>query len=122
MAEHNELGKEGERAAAYYLIKKGYEIREMSWLYGHRDIDIIAEKPGLIIFVEVKTRSNEEVSMAVDAITKDKEMNLIFAASAYLKYYHIDTPARFDVITVVGSRPPFEITHIKDAFSSPLFR
>ena len=122
MAEHNELGKEGERAAAYYLIKKGYEIREISWQCGHRDIDIIAERPGVIVFVEVKTRSNEDFSMAVDAITKEKEMNLLFAASAYLNYYHLDTPARFDVITVVGSCPPFEITHIKDAFSSPVFR
>lgn len=60
MAKHNELGKEGENAAAEYLMSKGYSIRHRNWHSGKRELDIVAQKDGELIVVEVKTRRNEE--------------------------------------------------------------
>ena len=56
MAEHNEMGKEGEELAAEYLVKQGYTIEARNWRYGHEEIDIIARKDDLLLIVEVKTR------------------------------------------------------------------
>lgn len=56
MAAHNELGKEGELLAANHLQSEGYVIRHRNWRCGHKELDIVAEKDGTLVFVEVKTR------------------------------------------------------------------
>ena len=58
MARHNDLGKWGEGVAADYLEQQGYSILERGWRSGHKDIDLIAFKQGILAFVEVKTRKN----------------------------------------------------------------
>ena len=55
MAAHNELGKEGELLAANHLQSEGYVIRHRNWRCGHKELDIVAEKDGTLVFVEVKT-------------------------------------------------------------------
>ena len=57
MAAHNELGKEGELLAANHLQSEGYVIRHRNWRCGHKELDIVAEKDGTLVFVEVKTRN-----------------------------------------------------------------
>ena len=58
MADHLEIGKEGEELAARYLEEKQYTILEQNWRYRHREIDIIASRDNLIIIVEVKVRKS----------------------------------------------------------------
>ncbi|MET0945038.1 MAG: YraN family protein, partial [Flavobacterium sp.] len=58
MAEHNELGKEGEKLAAKYLQENGYEILDRNWTFQKAEIDIIAQKDNYLAIVEVKTRSS----------------------------------------------------------------
>ena len=43
------------------------------------------------------------------------------AADAYIKMHCIDLDIRFDIIDVVGDVGQFKITHIEDAFVSPIF-
>ena len=111
MATHNILGKIGEEEACRYLIRKGYTLLERNWRVGHLELDIIAEWYGEIIFVEVKTRSNEDFAPAISAIDDEKFKNLRIAAGQYLHLNHLDQPIRFDIITVVGTHKPFTITH-----------
>ena len=111
MATHNILGKIGEEEACRYLIRKGYTLLERNWRVGHLELDIIAEWYGEIIFVEVKTRSNEDFAPAISAIDDEKFKNLRIAAGQYLRLNHLDQPIRFDIITVVGTHKPFTITH-----------
>ena len=111
MATHNLLGQIGEEEACRYLIRKGYTLLDRNWRYGHRELDIIAEWYGEIIFVEVKTRSNEDFLPAISAIDEEKLKHLRIAASHYLHYHDLDQPIRFDIITVVGTKKPFTITH-----------
>lgn len=58
MATHNVLGTKGEGIAKAYLEENGYEILDENWVYGKAEIDLIAYKNGIMIFVEVKARSS----------------------------------------------------------------
>ena len=80
MAFHNILGQIGEEEACRYLIRKGYTLLDRNWRVGHLEIDIIAEWYGEIIFVEVKTRSNEDFAPALTAVDEEKLQNLRLAA------------------------------------------
>lgn len=121
MALHNELGKEGEAVAATYLIKKGYEIRHRNWHSGHRDLDIVAQKDGELIIVEVKTRSDACFGRPEEAVDRRKIRSIVASTDAYIRKFAIDLPVRFDIITVTGSQPPFRIEHIEDAFFPPVW-
>ena len=59
MAQHNEFGQISEDRAAAYLMARGYTIRERNWRFGHKEIDIIAQKHGTLAIVEVKARKND---------------------------------------------------------------
>jgi putative endonuclease len=116
MAVHNELGAWGEELATDFLRRKEYTILERDWKSGHRDIDIIAKKDNVVVFVEVKTRRNRVFGEPGEAIDYMKLRNLRAAINHYVKYRRINLPVRLDAITIVGtpeSGVP-EITHIED--------
>lgn len=120
MAQHNELGKWGEDFAEEYLVKKGYSIRERDWHLGKRDIDIIAisEDSRTIVFVEVKTRTQDELMDPTEAVTRQKIKSIGYCANAFIKEFNLDMEIRFDIISIVGdghSEPKLE--HIEDAFN-----
>lgn len=116
MAAHNQFGIKGEEIAADYLRLKGYTILDTNWRSGHKEIDIIARFKDTIIFVEVKSRANDFYGKPQDAVDWKKIRNLIYAADAYLRYYAIDLPVRFDVITITGSIDKPYIKHFEQAF------
>lgn len=118
MAEHNELGAAGEQEALDYLAVKGYTLRERNWRAGHLEIDIVAEWYGEIVFVEVKTRRDENFAPASEAVTLQKKRNLVAAGRAYLAQHQLfGQPYCYDVITVVGTAHPFTITHLHNAYT-----
>ena len=117
MAFHNELGRVGEEMACRYLIHNGYSLRSRNWRFHHLEVDIVAEWYGEIVFVEVKTRTDELYMPAADAVDFEKRDNLVKAAKAYMNYYELDQPYRFDIITLVGEAPSFKIEQIVNAFT-----
>lgn len=121
MAAHNTLGKAGEDAVAEYLERKGYDILHRNWRKNRLELDIVAVKDGLLIVVEVKTRSNTEYIEPQEAVNWQKIRHIVVAADAYIKHFGINLPVRFDIITVVGNMGSFEIEHIEDAFYPPMF-
>ena len=140
MAAHNELGKEGELLAANHLQSEGYVIRHRNWRCGHKELDIVAEKDGTLVFVEVKTRKDVLFGLPEDAVTNGKIRRIVSSADAYLRKYAIDLPVRFDLITIVTGEGaeilkekmkfPIKVTgenglprlrHIEDAFYPPLY-
>ena len=68
MAKHNDIGRMGEDFAARYLAQQGYDIMERDWQQGSRDLDIIARTPDgiTVVFVEVKTRTSDEIMLPED--------------------------------------------------------
>ena len=121
MAQHNEFGQISEDRAVAYLMARGYTIRDRNWRFGHKEIDIIAQKNGILVFIEVKARRSNLYGEAVEAVTDQKIVNLVTAANAYVRYYRIDLPTRFDIIGVTGEPGNQSVKHIEDAFYPPVF-
>jgi putative endonuclease len=120
MAEHNELGKDGEAAAIDYLKKNGYKILHTNWRWGHCELDIVAKTEDELVIIEVKTRSEGSITDPEDAVTNQKIRHIISATDSYIKQFDVDLPARFDIISIIGKSPHFEIDHIEDAFYPPV--
>ena len=120
MALHNLLGKSGEEYAAEYLVSRGYVIRDVNWVSGRHELDIVAYRDDTIVVVEVKTRSNIDFAYPEEAVTPQKIRNTVRATDAYMRMFELDMEVRFEVISIVGKEPPFEIEHIEDAFVAPL--
>jgi putative endonuclease len=116
MAASHNLGQEGEELAREHLAKKGYRILHRNWKSGKREIDIIAENKDFIVFVEVKTRTDDFHMHPRHAVTSEKQKSIIFAAEAYIARYNIDKESRFDIISIISNGKSIEIEHIEDAF------
>ena len=114
------VGYFGEAAAEKHLKKNKYKILDNNYSIRGGEIDIIAEKDGYVVFVEVKTRSGEKFGTGAEAVTYNKKQRLTKAAQVYL-LYKPETNARFDVIEVFVSvdgekMKVVGITHIENAF------
>jgi putative endonuclease len=116
MAESHNLGQKGEDLAAEHLKNAGFKILYRNWKWGKHEIDIIAEKKDTIIFVEVKTRSDDFQMHPVTAVTNAKQRSIIFAADGYIRKFDINKESRFDIITVIKAGESYQIDHIEDAF------
>lgn len=120
MAEHNDLGKKGEQAAADFLQQKGYKIIEKNWGYEKYEIDIIARNDEYIVFAEVKTRASSIWGNPEEAISKTKIKRIVESADFYIKENDIDLIPRFDVLAIVWNGREFNIEHFDDAFLAPI--
>ncbi len=97
----NPIARIGEDAAANFLLKKGYKIIERNFRKGYGEIDIIALKNGILIFVEVKTRSTDSFGTPFESITSWKLKSLVKTALFY-KNLHPSLPQslRIDAVSV----------------------
>lgn len=112
------LGQAGEDLSANFLAGKGFAILARNWRFGHLELDLVCEKDGCIIFVEVKTRCGQSHGGPQGAINSRKMRNLGIAAQAWLKENDKwDWPCRFDVICLVGNGEDFSLEHYADAFN-----
>ena len=93
-------GDWGEALAEKYLSERGCRIVEKEWRCRLGEIDLIAEKDGMILFVEVKLRTNLRYGMPCEYVTAKKQEKLRAAALLYLSMHGLDVPARFDVAEV----------------------
>lgn len=81
------IGQETENLAAEYLVSQGYKILARNVRLGSGELDIVAEKSGVVYFVEVKARKRGSQVAAHEAITADKQRRLVSAARAWLQRY-----------------------------------
>ncbi|MCL4118782.1 UNVERIFIED_CONTAM: hypothetical protein GTU68_015941 [Idotea baltica] len=117
MAKHNDIGVRGEEEAEKYLVERDYEVLEQNWRSGKAEIDIIARKEGVLIFIEVKTRTNTIFGQPEDFVDRKKVKFLTSAAGDYMREIKHEWEVRFDIISVViGDKKHTIIKHIEDAF------
>ena len=116
-------GAWGEQVAADFLEERGYRILGRNVRFGSRcELDLVARSPApeTLVFVEVKTRRNEEFGRPASAVDRAKRRALGRAAVRYLRRVKAK-PARirFDVVEVVGAPggPPPVVRHVESAFS-----
>jgi putative endonuclease len=101
MARRSEIGAWGEAVAARHLAERGYTLRDRNWRHGHGELDIVAERPDCIVFVEVRTRRGDAFGAPEETITPRKQATLIATAQAYLDAHDLDDAQwQIDVIVI----------------------
>lgn len=114
-----ELGEFGEKVAAFYLEKKGYKILKRNFRIKGGEIDIIAEKDGIIAFVEVKTRTPDFIESGFDAVTLRKKRLIIRASQIYSVKFPHELQPRFDVVQIIADgRKIVGFNYIENAFDA----
>jgi putative endonuclease len=94
----------GEDTAAQYLESKGYAILRRNVRTVHGEIDIVASRDGLLVFVEVKTRRSHAFAYPEESVTRRKQAHLLSAAEEYLQANPESSESwQFDVIAVEGT-------------------
>lgn len=119
-SEHLNTGARGERAAFFWLRRRGYIVVARSWRSARSpgDLDLIAWDGDELCFVEVKTRTTRAVAPAQLAVDHDKRRTLRRLARHYMRQLpNRDVSARFDILSIYfepGKQPDFE--HFPCAF------
>ncbi len=109
-------GKSAEDLAVKHLQKMGFSIIERNYRYERAEVDIIAKKNTLLVFVEVKARSNHRFGHPEEFVTC-KQQDLIHAAAEdYILAQNWGHAVRFDIISIFRSKGQAQLTHFEDAF------
>ena len=117
MAQHLDLGRKGESIAKTLLENCGYEILDENWTHGKAEVDLIAYKDKVIIFVEVKTRTGNGYGEPEDFVDDRKQKLLVYAADEYIYLMNHQGDVRFDIISILFDKQTnYKIKHIEDAF------
>ncbi len=117
--DRQELGRFGENAVAYYLEKKGYRILKRNYRVKGGELDIIAEKDGVVAFVEVKTRTPEPLVNGLEAVTAAQRKMIIRTSEEYFRRFPHDLQPRFDVVWVtVSDRKVVGFRYVENAFDA----
>ena len=115
------LGQRGEKLAADYLERRGYEILARNWRRPEGELDLVVSAEGLCIFVEVRSRTGAERGHPLETIDARKRARILRAARMYIDEEHPSAAIfRFDVIGVtfaLDESPP-ELVYVEDAFQS----
>jgi putative endonuclease len=113
------LGKTGEDLACGELERRGYEIIARRWRQRGGEIDIIARDGPTTVFVEVKARDGAAFGGGVEAVTARKQRRIVQLALLYLARHRLlDTPCRFDVVSIGVDRVPPTVEVIQNAFDA----
>jgi putative endonuclease len=111
------LGKEGEKAAEQYLRKKGYRVVERNYRCSVGEVDLIVLDRRVVVFVEVKTRTDNRFGTPLEAVELRKQRKIIQAAQFFLNQKRLyEREARFDVVGISWPDGEPVIEHIVNAF------
>lgn len=113
---HNQrIGQWGESVAADHLIAQGCEIMASNVRTPYGEIDLIARRADVTLFVEVKTRTSTSFGLPEVAVSARKQEHMLASAEHYAAEHEIDH-WQIDVISVEG-KPGMKpvITHFENA-------
>jgi len=109
------VGRGGEQKVCQYLKRRGYRIAACNYTAAGGEVDVIAQRHGVLAFIEVKTRSGTKYGLPSEAVDHRKRQRIIRAASCYLAQTGWQGQVRFDIAEVYQG---FfcRIRHMKNAF------
>ena len=107
-----------EDVAKSYLLTHGYRILAENYTVRGAEVDLIAQKGGVIVFVEVKQRRSNRYGSPAEIITTKKLERLHGAALLFIAdtFARDDLPLRFDALLVSGSRERHTLEHLEGIF------
>lgn len=110
----HEIGKLGEDLATKYLEQIGYKILERNFECKQGEIDIIAQDKNEIVFIEVKSRTNQKYGKPAEAVNQTKQKHLTKAVKYYLYSRHLENEfVRIDVMEIYIYEHKYRVNHIK---------
>ena len=110
------LGEAGEEAAARYLAETGWRILARRWKAAGREIDLVAEREGVVALVEVKTRRRGSLALPLSAVDWRKQRQLAAAGAVAAERWRHARALRFDVIGITWEDRGPKLDHVEDAF------
>ena len=116
MADHNELGKEGEDLAVTHLLKNGYKIVARNFRYQKAEVDIIARKNDVLAVIEVKTRSTPDFGDPQNFVKQKQINSLVKAIDHFVNEHNLEVNVRFDIVAIIKNKAGTRIEHLEDAF------
>jgi putative endonuclease len=114
------LGERGEKFAARHLRRHGYKILARRFKGRGGEIDLVCRHHDWLVFVEVKTRRDEQYGLPSESVKAGKQRHASKTALEYLRL--IGNPQvrwRFDIVEVIlqdGWRKPSDVRIIQNAF------
>jgi putative endonuclease len=113
------FGNWAEQYVAAQLINSGFTILHKNYRKMFGEIDIIAYKKELLVFVEVKARKTKTIA-SEEIILKSKQKKIIATAKDFLMYFtkYNTTTARFDVALIEGTEQHATLSYIENAFQA----
>ncbi len=109
-------GERGEDLAESHLVRHGYRIRERSLRVGRAQVDLVVEKEGLLVAVEVKLRSTDAFGPPESFVDEGQQHRIRAAIEEYLHQIDWLGEVRFDVIAIERTAGGHRLTHFEDAF------
>lgn len=111
----NPLAREGEEIASKYLQKQGYKIIDRNFRARNTELDIVAIKDRILVFIEVKTRTSDKFGTPLEQIAYFKLKSLIKAAEFYkLTHKNLPDEMRIDAVSVQYSSKEPIVEHVEN--------
>lgn len=117
MSNRKHIGNKGEQFATNFLFANGYEVLHTNFRFGRAEVDIIAKHDSTLIFLEVKTRKNNEFGFPETFVSDAQKERIYSAAEEYVNKSDWKGEIRFDILAIIWdgkSEPTME--HFEDAF------
>jgi putative endonuclease len=113
------LGAQGEACAVAHLLRRGYRILARNARCGGVELDVIAARGNLVVFIEVKTRRSQRLGPPELAVDARKQARIVAGAAAWLRANpRAAGRIRFDVIVCEGDERALRVRHLEGAFDA----
>jgi putative endonuclease len=115
----NAVGAYGERRAVDFLIHEaGMQVLDRNWRCAEGEIDIVARDGDDLVFIEVKTRRDQNFGPPAESVIATKRLRLRRLAAQWLaEHPGYSENVRFDVVSVLRPpRGPAQVEHLRAAF------
>ena len=111
-------GKQAEDIALNHLQQKSFRLLQRNFNCKGGELDLVMMDRDELVFVEVRFRQNDHYGDGIESINSQKQRKLRVAAETWLQRNHhvVFRACRFDVVSVKGNPPDFQIEWIDDAF------
>jgi len=109
-------GQLGEDLVARHLEHEGFIIIERNYTRRYGELDLVARRDDLILFIEVKMRTSDSID-PTELVGYAKQKKITLTALTYLAVHNLEHISyRFDVACVIGTTHQARIIYIPGAF------
>jgi putative endonuclease len=113
-----ELGRMGEKIAENYLKKNGYQIIEKNFKTKYIEIDIVAKKDNIFVFIEVRSKSNDNFGNPEETVNEIKKQKLKNSAFSYVIFKKYHGLYKIELISIILDKDKkdeaMKLKHYKD--------